>query len=183
MTERNPTPANTVLVAIDMSKHRQEVLIERPEGGRRRRMTVMATKIDYDRFAGDLAEIGRPVIVGFEATGNYHRTLAHRLLTAGFELRLISSVALARTREALHNGWDKNDSKDAQVILHMLRIGATQRYVNPLAAGIDDLQENSKTHEAVSKAKTQTWHRILTHLEGGTRNSGSRRMGFISAAL
>jgi hypothetical protein len=51
---------------------------------------------------------------------------------------------------------------DAQVILHMLRIGAT-RYVDPLAAGINDLQEMSKTHEAISKAKTQTWHRILTH--------------------
>jgi transposase len=88
-------------------------------------MTVMATKADYDRLADDLAAIGRPIVVGFEATGNYHRTLAHRLLAAGFELRLISSVALARTREALHNGWDKNDSKDAQVILHMLQIGAT----------------------------------------------------------
>jgi transposase len=163
MTKRSSTPADAVLVAIDMSKHRQEVLIERPEGGRRRRMTVMATKTDYDRLANELAVIGRPIVVGFEATGNYHRTLAHRLLAAGFELRLISSVALARTREALHNGWDKNDSKDAQVILHMLRIGATQRYVDPLAAGINDLQEMSKTHEAISKAKTQTWHRILTH--------------------
>ncbi len=163
MTKRISIPADAVLVAIDKSKHRQEVLIERPEGGRRRRMTVMATKADYDRLAADLAEIGRPIIVGFEATGNYHRTLAHRLLAAGFELRLISSVALARTREALHNGWDKNDSKDAQVILHMLRIGATQRYVDPLAAGINDLQEMSKSHEAISKAKTQTWHRILTH--------------------
>ncbi len=163
MTKLSSTPADAVLVAIDMSKHRQEVLIERPEGGRRRRMTVMATKTDYDRLASVLADIGRPIVVGFEATGNYHRTLAHRLLTAGFELRLISSVALARTREALHNGWDKNDSKDAQVILHLLRIGATQRYVDPLAAGINDLQEMSKTHEAISKAKTQTWHRILTH--------------------
>ena len=163
MTKLHSTPTDAVLVAIDMSKHRQEVLIERPEGGRRRRMTIMATKTDYDRLASDLADIGRPVVVGFEATGNYHRTLAHRLLSAGFELRLISSVALARTREALHNGWDKNDSKDAQVILHMLRIGATQRYVDPLAAGINDLQEMSKTHEAISKAKTQTWHRILTH--------------------
>ena len=163
MTKRSSTPADAVLVAIDMSKHRQEVLIERPEGGRRRRMTVLATKPDYDRLATDLSDIGRPIIVGFEATGNYHRTLAHRLLTAGFELRLISSVALARTREALHNGWDKNDPKDAQVILHMLRIGATQRYVDPLAAGLNDLQEMSKTHEAISKVKTQTWHRILTH--------------------
>jgi transposase len=122
MTERNSRPAGTVLVAIDMPKHRQEVLIERPEGGRRRRMTVMATKADYDRLADDLAALGRPIVVGFEASGNYHRTLAHRLLSAGFELRLITSVALARTREALHNGWDKNDSKDAQVTLHMLEL-------------------------------------------------------------
>lgn len=163
MNRMHSTPAGAVLVAIDMSKHRQEVLIERPEGGRRRRLTVMATKADYDGLAELLEAIGRPIVVGFEATGNYHRTLAHRLLTAGFELRLISSVALARTREALHNGWDKNDPKDAQVILHMLRIGATQRYVDPLAAGINDLQELSKTHEAISKAKMQTWHRLLTH--------------------
>ena len=58
--------------------------------------------------------------------------------------------------------WDKNVSKDAQAILHTLSIGATQRYVDPLAAGITNLQELTKTHEVVSKTKTQTWHRILT---------------------
>jgi transposase len=163
MAKRLSTLTDAVLVAIDVSKHRQEVLIERPEGGRRRRLTVMATKPDYDRLADELTAIGRPILVGFEATGNYHRTLAYRLLSAGFDLRLVSSVALARTREALHNGWDKNDPKDAQVILHMLRIGATQVYVDPLAADINDLQELSKTHETISRAKTQTWHRILTH--------------------
>jgi hypothetical protein len=47
MTKRSSNPTDAVLVAIDMSKHRQEVLIERPEGGRRRRMTVMATKMPY----------------------------------------------------------------------------------------------------------------------------------------
>jgi transposase len=98
-----------------------------------------------------------------QATGNYHRPLAFRLLEAGITLRLISSVALARTREALHNGWDKNDPKDAQVILHMLRIGATQTYVDPLVTGINDIQELSKTHEVISKAKTELWHRLLTH--------------------
>ena len=67
MTKRSSTPADAVLVAIDMSKHRQKVLLERPEGGRRRRMTVMATKADYDRLADDLTIIGKPVIVGFEA--------------------------------------------------------------------------------------------------------------------
>lgn len=34
MTKYLFTPSNAVLVAIDMSKHRQEVLIERPECGR-----------------------------------------------------------------------------------------------------------------------------------------------------
>lgn len=104
MTRLSSTPAGAVLVAIDMAKNRHEVLSERPEGGRRRRMTVLTTTADCDGLAEELAAIGRPVIVGFEATCNYHRTLAHRLLTAGFELRLISPVALARTREALHNG-------------------------------------------------------------------------------
>ncbi|MCI1141163.1 hypothetical protein MOP88_00485 [Sphingomonas sp. WKB10] len=64
MTKLTSTPAGAVLVAIDMSKNRQEVLIERPEGGRRRRMTVMATKEDYDGFVEQLAAIGRPIIVG-----------------------------------------------------------------------------------------------------------------------
>jgi len=45
----------------------------------------------------------------------------------------------------------------------MLGIGATQRYHDPLANGIHDIQELSKTHEVVSKAKTQILHRIQTH--------------------
>jgi transposase len=139
------------------------VLIERPGTVRRKRLTVLNTKAEHDRFVGLLGDLARPVIAGFEATGNYHRPLAHRLLESGFELRLVSSVALARTREALHNGWDKNDPKDAQVILHMLTIGACQRYHDPLAAGINDVQELSKTHEAISRAKTEVLHRILTH--------------------
>ena len=163
MTNREPTPADRVLVAIDISKLRNDVLIELPGSVRRKRLIVLNTKTEHDRFVGLLGDFGRPVIAGFEATGNYHRPLAHRLLEAGLELRLVSSVALARTREALHNGWDKNDPKDAQVILHMLRIGATQTYCDPIGAGINDIQELSKTHEVVSKAKTELWHRLLTH--------------------
>ena len=105
----------------------------------------------------------QPVRIGFEATGNYHRTLAHHLGRAGFELKLVSSVCLARTREALHNSWDKNDPKDAQVILQMLEIGAVQFFHDPMVVGTADIQELSKTHEIVSRSKTELWHRILTH--------------------
>ena len=75
----------------------------------------------------------------------------------------MSSVALARTWEALHNSWDKNDPKDAQVILHMLQVGAVQIFQDPMVAGTNDIRELSKTHDAVSRAKTELWHRILTH--------------------
>ena len=85
------------------------------------------------------------MIAGFEATGNYHRPLAYRLLAAGVSLRLVSSVALARTREALHNSWDKNEPKDAQVILHMLRIGATQVYFDPRRRGARLSSETTPT--------------------------------------
>ena len=129
--------APTLLVAIDISKHRHEALIGVPGKKRRRRMTIMNTLEDFQRLSAALVNYGLPVRIGFEATGNYHRALTHHLGTAGFDLKLVSSVALARTREALHNSWDKNDPKDAQVILHMLEI--------------------------VSRSKTELWHRILTH--------------------
>ena len=163
MTYLKNTPPDSVLVAVDVSKQRNDVLIEMPGLSRHRRLVVLNTRAEHDRFIDRLCDLGRPVIVGFEATGNYHRPLAYRLLEAGFVLRLVSSVALARTREALHNGWDKNDAKDAQVILHMLKIGATQSYCDPICAGINDIQEPSKTHEVISKAKTELWHRLLTH--------------------
>ena len=152
-----------MLVAIDVSKARNDVLIELPGSRRRRRLTVLNTRPEHDRFLELLTGLAAPIVAGFEATGNYHRPLAYRLLEAGIALRLVSSVALARTREALHNGWDKNDPKDAQVILHMLKIGATQVYLDPLCSGINDIQELSKTHEVISKAKTELWHRLLTH--------------------
>ena len=96
MTERNPTPASATLVAIDISKHRHEVLIEAPGHHRRRRLTILSTRADHDRLVETLTAYGGQIVIGFEATGDYHRGLACRLLSAGFELRLISSVALAR---------------------------------------------------------------------------------------
>lgn len=163
MTVAYSTPADAVLVAIDIAKVRNEVLIEATGQKRRRRLSVLNSRTEHDRLIDVLRAYGLSVVCGFEATGNYHRLIAWRLAEAGFEVRLVSSLALARTREALHNSWDKNDPKDAQVILHMLRIQATQVYHDPLRAGINDVQELSKTHEAIAKAKTEIQHRILTH--------------------
>lgn len=150
-------------MAIDISKARHEVLIAVPDKKRRRRLTVLNRLNEFTWLSNTLLDYDRPVCIAFEATGNYHRALAYHLGTAGFEIKLVSSVALARTREALNNSWDKNDPKDAQVILHMMQIGNEQFYHDPLMRGTNDIQELSKTHDIVSKSKTELWHRILTH--------------------
>ena len=86
----HPMPDGVVLVAIDIAKSRNEVLIEVPGQNRRRRLTVLNTRADHDRLIALLTELGKPVACAFEATGNYHRPIAWRLREAGFEIRLIS---------------------------------------------------------------------------------------------
>ena len=98
-------------------------------------MVVPNDASEFRHFAEYLHSLNRPVHIAFEATGDYHRGFAHFLLAEGSQLHLVSSLALARTREALHNSWEENDPKDAQVILHMLRDGVVQHYHDPLAYG------------------------------------------------
>ena len=65
----------------------------------------------------------------------------------------VSSVAGARYREAMFNSWDKNDPKDATVILHLLKQGIVQYYHDPLLAGDHDLQELAKTYHQITLAR------------------------------
>jgi transposase len=162
MADKQLNATKSAFVAIDISKLRHDILVQ-PVTGKRRRMTMTNERVDHDRLVDYLGKLEGEVQIGFEATGNYHRGIAWRLLQAGFSVHLISSVALARTREALHNSWDKNDPKDAQVILYMLQAGQVQRYYDPLVEQFNDCQELSKTHEAISKNKTEVLHRLLTH--------------------
>ena len=162
MTSISCTTTETAWVVIDIAKKYHDVLVDRP-GRRRRRFRVANQLEDYDRLAAFLGGLPERPVIGFEATGNYHRGLAYFLAEKGFELRLVSSVAASRTREALYNSWDKNDPKDAQVIIHMLRTGVTQRYHDPLVHGINELQELSKTHFQISLHKVRVQHSILTH--------------------
>jgi len=130
-------------VAIDIAKARHEVLIAIPGKKRRRRLTVLNQMEDFQRLITSLARYGRPVRAAFEATGSDHRALAYHLATAGFEVKRLSSVALARSRQALHNSWDKNDPRDAQVIFQMLEIGNEQFYHDPLVCGTNHIQQPS----------------------------------------
>jgi transposase len=155
------TPAFN-LVAIDIARYWNYVLIE-TAAGQKHRFKMANTAADFDRLSGFLSALPGPCRVGLEPTGDYHRPIAYRLLTAGFEVVGISSVAVARYRDAMFNSWDKNDPKDAAVILEMLRRQAFQRYVDPMVAGTHDLQELAKTYYQISRARTKAQHSLINH--------------------
>ncbi|MDB5825048.1 MAG: Transposase family protein [Herminiimonas sp.] len=157
----NATPARN-FVAIDIARYWNHVLVE-SIGGHRQRFRMANTAAEFDRLIAHLDSLSGPVRVGLEPTGDYHRALAHRLLSAGFDVVSINSVAQARYRDAMFNSWDKNDPKDASVILEMLRRNAFQRYVDPMVAGTHDLQELAKTYYQVSRARTKAQHSLINH--------------------
>lgn len=157
----NATPPCN-LVAIDIARYWNAVLIETADG-KRHRFKMANTAADFDRLVEFLHGLLGVCRVALEPTGDYHRPIAHRLLVEGFEVVGINSVAQSRYREAMFNSWDKNDPKDAAVILEMLRRGAFQRYVDPMLAGNHDLQELAKTYYQVSRARTKVQHSLINH--------------------
>jgi len=151
-----------VLVAIDVAKHQHQALIETPNG-KRRTLAFANSRKGFAELADELKRQHLPVHAAFEATGDYHRALASFLYQCGFELHLVSSVATARTREALYNSWDKNDPKDAQVILHLLKTGATQVFHDPFVRGYNDLQELASTYYQAGRRKVAIYNALITH--------------------
>lgn len=149
-------------VAIDVAKGWNVALIEHGDG-RQQRFRFGHGADDYARLVHFLRSVATPCRIALEPTADYHRTLAYRLVVEGFDLVMVSSVAGARLREAVFNSWDKNDPKDAGVILRLLKQGMTQRYCDPLLMQTHDLQELSKTYHHIARARTRLQHILLTH--------------------
>ena len=162
MSPTSEFSTGVLLVAIDVAKPAHAVLIAPPEGGRQRWRMVNGHR-DDGALQQRLQAFQAPVLIGFEATGTYHRPLAYFLHQCGFALRLISSLAVARTRDALYNSWYKHDPNDTQVLLHLLKTGVSLRYHDPLVHAVNDVQELAQTHSQVSLRKVRVQHRIMTH--------------------
>ena len=162
MTNQPNNKAYCSWVAIDIAKDSNVVMIETTLG-KTRRLRIANSSKGHNHLVNLMRELPQPCHVGFEATGNYHRPLAFRLVTEGFDASLISSLASARYREAIFNSWDKNDPKDAKILLELLKRGVVQIYNDPLRSGYHDIQELSKTYRNITLNRTRLQHSILTH--------------------
>lgn len=162
MTDTQQDTSTVTWVAIDIAKRWNAVLVEYPDG-RRQSFKMANQREDYDRLVVFLRTQPGTCRVALEATADYHRLLAYRLVSEGLNVCFVSSVAGARYREARFNSWDKNDPKDAEVILALLKQGLTQHYHDAVIHGIHDWQELSKTYLQISRARTRLQHSLLTH--------------------
>jgi transposase len=98
MTDSHTTPEAAILVAVDIAKDHNEVLIElRERRDRHHRFRVANTLEEYKRLVAYLRQLDAPALIGFEATGNYHRPLAY-FPRSGFRAAVDShySARLAR---------------------------------------------------------------------------------------
>jgi transposase len=126
MTDHSNNTPELNLVAIDIAKQWNVVLVK-DSSGRKRTFKVANTAADHEQLIRFLTALPGQVRIALEPTGDYHRPLAFRLLQAGFPVGSISSVAQARFREARYGTWDKNDPKDARVILASWSTGSCRR--------------------------------------------------------
>lgn len=162
MTDPISTTSDFVFVAIDVAKMKHDVLVKKPDG-KCKTLKISNNHSGFEELSTYLRSFNLPCRIAFEPTADYHRLIAWRLLSEGHELFLASSIACARTREAIFNSRDKNDIKDARVILYLLEAGVVQHYHDPIANNINDLQELSNTYATIAFRRTQLLHSIKNH--------------------
>lgn len=63
----------------------------------------------------------------------------------------------------LFKTWDKNDRKDASVIMYFLEQGLSSPFYDPLVSGIIDIQEISDTYHQVTLARTRCLNSLVNH--------------------
>lgn len=151
-----------LFVAIDVAKLKHDVLVKLPDG-KYKSLKVANNHSDYEKFCKYLTSFKCHCVIALEPTADYHRLIAWRLLQGGFEVRLASSVACARAREAIFNSRDKNDIKDTKVIMYLLESGITQHYHDPLANDLNDIQELANTYSVIAYRRTQVLHSLKNH--------------------
>jgi len=131
--------------------------------GKRKSFEFGSSRSEFSKLTTLLGTYAKSCEIALEPTGDYHRTLAFALIQAGHNVHFVSSMSTSRAREMYYNTWDKNDPKDAQVILSLLKAGNVQTFTDPLMHGNHDLQELANTYQSLVKRKTRIYHTLLTH--------------------
>ena len=102
-------------------------------------------------------------VFGLEATANYHKPLGEFLIRRGFQVVLVSGVAVRRNRELLDGRWDKNDTKDAANVADLVSQGKVLFYDYPSPA-VREIQSLVSLKIKLKKMETGLLVRIRNHI-------------------
>ena len=162
MTNQREITRDRVIVALDIAKASHDAAIQL-SSGKRLNIKIPNTRQGYQTLIERCGVAPDSIDVGFEPTADYHRNIAYWLAEAGCQCYLVSSLSCARAREMLHNTWDKNDRKDANVVLYLMNQGIAEPFHDPLVSGVMDIQELSNTYHQIQKARTRLLHSLFNH--------------------
>ena len=95
MTDSHSSATPRILVAIDVAKAKHDILVELPSG-QRKKMIVRNRRDEFQQLVAYLKSLDGTCEIAMEPTPHYHRCLAYFLGSHGLELRLVSSIAVAR---------------------------------------------------------------------------------------
>ena len=96
MTAQHPTRSDAVLVGIDIAKHRHEVLIAAPGRARRRRLTVLNTRAEFDRLVALRSAITTTTTHSSSATSPCSSTPIHGAAIEDAQRANAGAIHLAR---------------------------------------------------------------------------------------
>lgn len=162
MTDNLNSSKETVLVALDIAKKSHDAAVQFPSG-KRLVMKVSNTLEGYQLLLARCLPERYQIHIGFEPTADYHRNVAYWFSKHDCKCFLVSSLSCARAREMLHNTWDKNDRKDANVVLYLMNQKIMQPFHDPLISGIFDAQELCNTYHQISLARTRCMNSLFNH--------------------
>lgn len=162
MTEQTQNNQKTVLIALDIAKRTHDAIVAFPSG-KTIKLRVPNNLDGYRHLLEKASQGDYRIQAAFEPTADYHRNIAYWLHEQGCECFLVSSLSCARAREMLFNTWDKNDRKDAGVILYLMRQGLMKPFYDPLVSGTFDIQEIANTYHQISLARTRAMNSLFNH--------------------
>jgi len=121
-----------LIVGIDIAKEKHHAFFGTATGKTLfKRLVFNNSKEGFEKLLTQIDAIMvqnnlRVAVLGMEPTGNYHKPLGEYLLESGYQVVLVSGVAVKR-----NSRWDKNDTKDSANIADLISQGKCQFYEYP----------------------------------------------------
>jgi transposase len=88
MTDQSTLQTYNSWIAIDIAKDSKVVAVE-TSAGKKSTFLAANSRTGHDRLMAVIHDLPQPCRIGFEPTGDYHRTLGFRLISEGFDVCLV----------------------------------------------------------------------------------------------